>query len=155
MLYNALFYGLGRLLLLTGLVLLAPAGMASMEVQDPLADFGQLDAFLWTAFFALAIGFGLQKFFRDGRDAQGVREGFAIVVLGWLAICGLGAVPLCVWLMEHEGYSFLRAFTDGYFEAMSGLSTTGATILFDIEAVPRSILLWRSLTHWLGGMRLY
>ena len=72
--YNALFYGLGRLLLLTGLVLLAPAGMASLEVQDELADYGQLDAFLWTSLFALVCGFALQWFFRSGRDAQGVRE---------------------------------------------------------------------------------
>ena len=51
-----------------------------------------------------------------------------------------------------KGYGVLRAFTDGYFETMSGLSTTGATILFDIEEVPRSLLFWRALTHWLGGM---
>ena len=144
-------YGLGRLLLLRVWFCSLRRGWQP-EVQDELADYGQLDAFLWTSLFALVCGFALQWFFRSGRDAQGVREGFAIVVLGWLAICALGAIPLCVWLMEHEGYSIFRAFTDGYFEAMSGLSTTGATILFDIEAVPRSILLWRALTHWLGGM---
>jgi trk system potassium uptake protein TrkH len=95
---------------------------------------------------------GFQFAYQAGRDKQGVREGFAIVVIGWLLICALGAVPLTAWLMEMKGYGVLRAFTDGYFETMSGLSTTGATILFDIEEVPRSLLFWRALTHWLGGM---
>ena len=150
--YNALFYGLGRLLVLTGIVLLIPMGLAWSELSDGAPDHGQLLAFILSAGIALLIGGGFQVGFRSGRDAQGVREGFAIVVIGWLAICALGALPLTLWFVSAEGYGWFHAFTDGYFETMSGLSTTGATILFDIEVVPRSILFWRALTQWLGGM---
>lgn len=151
--FNALFYGLGRLFVLTGMVLFAPMAMAFVEAGDtPLADHGAFFSFTMSSLVSLVIGGALQYGFRGGRDKQGVREGFAIVVIGWLSLCTIGAIPLTVWFIEEAQMGFFRAFTDAYFETMSGLSTTGATILFDIEALPRSILFWRALTHWLGGM---
>ena len=62
-----------------------------------------------------------------------------------MAAALLGAFPYVFW----EGFP---GFTDAVFESISGFTTTGATILQDIEALPRSLLLWRSLTHWIGGM---
>jgi len=73
------------------------------------------------------------------------REGMAIVGLGWLAAGVFGALPFI--LSGH-----FVSFTDCVFESLSGFTTTGASILTDIEALPRGILFWRSLTHWLGGM---
>jgi len=67
------------------------------------------------------------------------------VVLAWIAAVTLGSLPF------YFSDQF-PSFTDAYFESVSGFTTTGATILSDIEALPRSLLLWRSLTHWLGGM---
>jgi len=73
------------------------------------------------------------------------RSGFFLVTLSWLAAAAIGAIPFVI---SHT----IPNYTDAFFETMSGFTTTGATILTDIESLPRSILFWRSLTHWLGGM---
>ena len=73
------------------------------------------------------------------------REGLLLVVATWLIAAFLGALPF--YFSPH-----FPSFTDSVFESVSGFSTTGATVLADVEALPASLLLWRSLTHWLGGM---
>ena len=73
------------------------------------------------------------------------REGLLLVVATWLIAALLGALPF--YFSPH-----FPSFTDSVFESVSGFSTTGATVLADVEALPASLLLWRSLTHWLGGM---
>lgn len=73
------------------------------------------------------------------------RDGFFFVTSSWVLAAGFGAIP--VWISGA-----IPSYTDAYFEIMSGFTTTGASILTDIESLPRSILFWRSLTHWLGGM---
>ncbi len=74
-----------------------------------------------------------------------IREGFAIVTFGWLLLTLLGTLP---YLLCGKGIGF----TDAFFETMSGYTTTGATILSNVESLPHGVLMWRSLTHWLGGM---
>jgi len=74
-----------------------------------------------------------------------VREGFLIVALTWVVSSVLGALPFMI-------SGAIPSFTDAFFETMSGFTTTGASILKDIEALPKSLLFWRSTTHWLGGM---
>ena len=74
----------------------------------------------------------------------GIREGVGIVGFAWIVASGIGAMPF--YFGTDVGYS------DAFFETMSGFTTTGATIFSEIEALPRAILLWRSLTHWIGGM---
>lgn len=76
---------------------------------------------------------------------MGHREGFATVTFGWILFALFGALPFYL-------SGALPAFTDAYFEAMSGFTTTGATVLEDIEVHPAGLLLWRALTQWLGGM---
>jgi len=73
------------------------------------------------------------------------KDGFVIVTFAWVFISLFGALP-------YYFSGTVNTFTDAFFESMSGFTTTGATILVDIEAVPAGILFWRSLTHWLGGM---
>ncbi len=73
------------------------------------------------------------------------REGICIATLGWILTAAFGALPFYI-------YGTFPTYTDAYFEAMSGFTTTGASVLADIEAQPAGILFWRSLTHWLGGM---
>ncbi len=73
------------------------------------------------------------------------REGMAVVGLGWLLAALFGALPFYL-----SGVTPL--FADAYFESMSGFTTTGSTILSDIEACPKGVLFWRSFIHWLGGM---
>ncbi len=75
----------------------------------------------------------------------GTRDGFLMVTLSWLGSAAIGAAPFYL-------SGSIPRYTDAFFETMSGFSTTGATILTEIEALPYAILFWRSLTHWLGGM---
>ncbi len=81
------------------------------------------------------------------RTKQEVRpkEGFMIVALGWIVFSAFGSLPYIIG-------NYIPSFTDAFFETMSGFTTTGATILTDIEVLPEGILLWRSFTHWVGGM---
>lgn len=73
------------------------------------------------------------------------RDGFMLVSLSWVAVTAVGALPFVI-------SGAIPHYVDAFFETMSGFTTTGASILTDIESLPRSILFWRSLTHWLGGM---
>ncbi|MCR4442076.1 MAG: TrkH family potassium uptake protein [Peptococcaceae bacterium] len=73
------------------------------------------------------------------------REAFAVVSLSWLTASLFGAVP---YLLSGT----FTSFGDAFFETMSGFTTTGASVITDIEALPHGVLFWRSLTHWLGGM---
>jgi len=72
------------------------------------------------------------------------RDGFLFVALAWVFASALGALPFTL--------AGTMSYVDAFFETISGFTTTGASILTDIEAVPKSLLLWRSTTHWLGGM---
>ena len=75
----------------------------------------------------------------------GKREGYLIVALGWLFMTFFGMLPFII-------SGVIPGITNAFFETISGLTTTGASILDDIEAVPKGILFWRSLTQWIGGM---
>ena len=73
------------------------------------------------------------------------REGYLIVTMGWLCMSFTGTLP-------YLTSGAIPDFTNAFFETISGYTTTGATVLIDIEVLPKSILFWRSLTHWIGGM---
>lgn len=100
----------------------------------------------WLGLIVLTSLLGFICYFRTPKQHEiGYKEGLCIVGLSWLILAGVGAFP----------YLFSQALThyiDAFFESMSGFSTTGATVITDIEALPRSILFWRSFTHWIGGM---
>ena len=82
---------------------------------------------------------------RDERAEYSLKDGFVIVSLSWAIVSAIGALPY--WVTGS-----LPTFVDSLFESMSGFTTTGASVCEDIEILPHSILFWRSLTHWLGGM---
>jgi trk system potassium uptake protein TrkH len=82
-----------------------------------------------------------------GDRRLGVREGFLVVSGTWLCAAAIGALPYIL-----SGDPQLGRPVDAYFEAMSGFTTTGASVIVDFDAVPRSILLWRQFTQWLGGI---
>jgi trk system potassium uptake protein TrkH len=95
---------------------------------------------------AFIVGGGMILVFREkGSRTMTHREGMAIVTLGWLGAGIVGAVPF------YLGGVF-ESFTDCVFESVSGFTTTGASVLPNIEAQSKGLLMWRSLTHWLGGM---
>jgi trk system potassium uptake protein TrkH len=87
----------------------------------------------------------LLRFLTKAPTEMTVREGFLSVSLSWITLSLFGSVPFMV-------SGFIPGFTDAFFETMSGFTTTGATVLEDIEALPRSLLVWRNMTQWLGGM---
>lgn len=94
----------------------------------------------------VTLGSGLVLFRATKLDSEiTTREGYAIVTFAWAAAALFGALP---YLFTGS----VGGFVPAYFESMSGLTTTGATIFTDIEALPHGILFWRSFTHWIGGM---
>lgn len=108
------------------------------------------------AAFALSLGVGILLslgLFLAGRrwrpgplgDTLGIREAVGIVGFAWVIASAVGALP-------YWQFGAAPRYVDAFFETMSGFTTTGATVLADVEALPRGILLWRGLTHWLGGM---
>jgi trk system potassium uptake protein len=82
-----------------------------------------------------------------GRERVGIREGFLVIALTWLAVPAFGALP---YLFADEPQ--LANPINAYFESMSGFTATGATVLTDIEVLDNSLLMWRQFTQWLGGM---
>ena len=80
-----------------------------------------------------------------GIKSVGRREGYLIVSLSWIVISIFGTLPFLF-------SGAIPSFTDAFFETMSGFTTTGASILNDIESLPKNILYWRAMTHWIGGM---
>ena len=94
----------------------------------------------------IAAGLSLFVFFRKAKvEHISHREGMAIVAIGWVAIGFFGAIPF------YLGTEF-NTFMDAFFESVSGFTTTGSSILTDIEAVSKGLLFWRSFIQWLGGM---
>lgn len=84
--------------------------------------------------------------FRKYENKQlGKREGYIIVTFSWVVISIFGALPFVI-------HGAIPAYSNAFFETISGFTTTGATILTDIEVMPKGLLFWRSLTHWIGGM---
>lgn len=153
-------FSVGKLLEILAFVLLVPAGIAFFEI--PVKTFPEILLNYKLFGFVIAIvssficGNLLKLIGKNELTGSGIREGFAIVTFGWIILTLFGAIPLFVYFISQAQTVTMdvgiRAFTDSYFEIMSGFTTTGASIITNIEALPRGILYWRSLTHWLGGM---
>ena len=93
-----------------------------------------------------AVGLALE-YVTSGKERVSPREGFLVVALTWLLAPAFAAIPYLL-----SGEPQLTRLSNAYFEAVSGFTTTGATILTDIESLPRSLLMWRQFTQWIGGM---
>ena len=94
---------------------------------------------------ALVAGFALTLIFKPGSKVIYAKEGFVIVSLAWLALSAVGALPFYI---SGE----IPSYIDAFFETVSGFTTTGASILTDVESMSKGLLFWRSFTHWIGGM---
>jgi trk system potassium uptake protein TrkH len=129
---------LGALLLFLAAALLLPIPF-SLYFAD-----GAAGAFLVAALISLVVGLTLYLKCKSTRELS-VREGFAIVTFGWGFFALFGALPFLF-------SGAIPSPVDAIFETMSGFTTTGSTILANIEVLPESLLFWRALTHWLGGM---
>lgn len=129
---------LGKLLLLLSLFLLTPIPF-SYYYHD-----GMIRVFIFSSLLGALMGGGLIYCFPPEKE-MGNRDGFAVVVFSWLGLALLGALP-------YYFSGAMPSFVDCVFESMSGFTTTGSTVLTRVEVLPMSVLFWRAMTHWLGGM---
>lgn len=104
-----------------------------------------IDAFITSILLCFGTACACYLYGRNAGRFISKREGYLIVFFSWVSVSLFGSFPYYL-----SGY--IPSFTDAFFETMSGFSTTGSTILKDIERLPHSLLFWRALTHWLGGM---
>ena len=137
--YKVVGFIIGILLIIEG-VFIALCIPFSLVMGDSDAIYIFLSAFI-----TLIVGFVLWAAFRLCNKTVSKREGFLIVTFGWIAFSVFGALPFYI----SEG---IPSYTDAFFETISGFTTTGASILNDIEALSHGLLFWRSLIQWLGGM---
>lgn len=155
-----ILFSLGIILEILAAILIVPAFIAFYELPaSPLIQkciSPDFLGFVIAIVSSFASGKLLKALGTNTLIGTGIKEGFAIVTFGWLLSSFFGAIPLFTYFLsvsqQIDISSIALAFTDSYFEIMSGFTTTGSTILTNIEALPKGILFWRSLTHWLGGM---
>ena len=117
----------------------------SLIVAGIYHELPALLAFLYTIFWSAGVGIPMMYLGQDFEEDLRIRDGFLVVTLVWLIAAIMGAVPF--WMSGA-----IPDFIDAFFESCSGFTTTGCSILTDIESLPKSILFWRSFTHWIGGM---
>ena len=133
-----IFFVLGLLLCVLAVAMLVPA---ALDMSDGNAD--------WKVFFGSSVftffvgGLLLQINFDDQPVDLGLKEGFTLTSASWIAISAFAAIPFVGLGLDY---------TDSFFEAMSGITTTGSTVLVGLDKLPRGVLLWRALLNWIGGI---
>lgn len=129
------------LILLIQSAFMIPALLLALYDRDEKALYG----FLWSIALMLLVGLLLKLLCRKAEKGFYAKEGLVCVGTSWIALGLFGCLPF---FLSGE----IPSYTDSFFEIVSGFTTTGASILSDVEALSRSILYWRSFSHWLGGM---
>lgn len=144
-------------------ILMAAGWSAWQFTHGDVAERSSMEALLFTVVIGLVLALICWVVSRGGDNFLGRREALLLVALSWLCGAALSALPYWLWsnlrvtgvLSSSNWLDWshpFSSFTSCYFEAMSGLTTTGATVLSDIERLPHGLLLWRAMTHWLGGL---
>ena len=134
-----IFYIIGMLLVFNG------AAMLISSIVSLIFDDGVIREIILSGFITIVTGCILMIMSKDNLRHINKRDGYVIVTIGWMTMVFSGMLPYYL-------TSSITFFPNLLFETMSGYTTTGSTILNDIEALPKSIIFWRSMTHWLGGM---
>jgi trk system potassium uptake protein TrkH len=129
---------LGKLLIVTGSTMAFPL-ICSLYYKE-----NDLYAIFVSAIITILLGLPIWWLFRKSHELD-IKDGFFIAVFGWVLISAVSGLPFMI-------HGSIPSFTNAFFEMMSGYTTSGATILTDIEVVPHGLLFWRSQTHLLGGM---
>ena len=130
---------IGGLLLIMGGLMLTSIGFSIYYKED-------IFPILASSLTTLIIGGALKYFTKSSKDAEiKKRDGYLIVTMSWISMALFATLPYLI-------SGAIPGISDAFFESMSGLSTTGASILDNIEELPHGILFWRSMTQWLGGM---
>jgi len=131
---------LGIILVAFGIIMLSPIAVALLE-----QEYSSIVPFVTGSLTSIALGLLFQKYGGFARNFDDLKrnEGLLIVSLAWIVTAAMGAIPYLFYGLHP---------LDAYFEAVSGITTTGATILTDFSLYPKDFFFWRSLTQWLGGM---
>ena len=138
--FKLVCWNLGKISIILSITMLLPLIWAIVKSEECVYSL------LFTLMLSLAIGAIFILLFRGSRkQTLRKREGYALVTFGWILAAVLGMLPY-IWS------GMIPDLAGAFFESMSGFTTTGATVLNDIESNPESLLIWRSITHWLGGM---
>ena len=103
-----------------------------------------LQAFIWGSLITFSCGFALVAPGKPANTHLRPRDMYFLTTISWVVVCCFAALPLM--LIQHISYS------DAFFETMSGITTTGATVLSGLDSASPGLLMWRSLLHWLGGI---
>jgi len=135
-----ILYTLGQIIALEGILLLLPLAVSLFYGEG-----STFIAFLVTIVLAVGLGLGLALCSRKADATIYAKEGFVITALAWILMSAIGAIPF---VLSGD----VPSYVDAFFETVSGLTTTGSTILTDVEAMSKGCLFWRSFTHWIGGM---
>ena len=130
---------LSLLLMFNGFAMLISSGVSY------LTNDGVLKEMTLTSLIVIFLGWFLMMLSKKNDRKINKRDAYFIVVLGWLTMVVSGTLP-------YISTASITSFSNIFFETMSGYTTTGSTVINDIEALPKSIIFWRSMTHWLGGM---
>lgn len=133
-------YMVGSVIKIEALLMLLPLIVSLIYSEKTSAV-----SFLISIAIALALGFAMTLIVKPGSKVIYAKEGFVTVALSWLFLSLVGCLPFVI---SGE----IPSFIDALFETVSGFTTTGASILTDIEAMSKGMLFWRSFTHWVGGM---
>lgn len=134
------FYMLGQILKLEAALLGLPLLCSVIYGESEILTF------LITIAVALVLGFGLTLFNKPKDKTVYAKEGFVIVALSWIMLSAVGALPFVI-------SGAIPSYADAFFETVSGFTTTGASIVPNIEEITsKGLLFWRSFTHWIGGM---
>jgi len=137
--FRPIFFVIGILLSMLGMAMLVPA------IADAATDNPDWAVFLASAFVTLFVGGTLILTTRAKFSNLVVRQAFILTTAAWVALAAFGALPFA---FSNLGLSY----TDAFFEAMSGITTTGSTVITGLDTAPPGILLWRALLQWLGGI---
>lgn len=137
--YKQIFYVLGLLLILMGMAMLIPASV------DIIYNNKDWEVFVLSSAIAIFLGGLMSIPTRDVGENLNKRELLILIPLAWITMPSIATLPIYT---SELGLSF----TDAYFESLSGMTTTGATILSNLDNAPPGILLWRSILQWMGGI---
>lgn len=134
-----IFNMIGKVIMLESALMLMPLIVSLIYKNDCTMSFAI------TIAGAAILGLALTLIFKPKDRLIFAKDGFVMVSLAWLALSAVGAVPFVI---SEE----IPSYVDAFFETVSGFTTTGASILTDVEAMSEGMLFWRSFTHWIGGM---
>ncbi len=137
--FRLIYKVLGQLLFIEATMMLICLGMAFLYHEDDVMGFAIAITLITVSAFCLKYKG------RNASNSMNRRDAYLLVTSTWILFSLFGALPFTI-----SGY--IRSFTDSFFETMSGFTTTGATVIDDVEALPHGLLFWRSMTQWIGGL---